>query len=84
MIDGHCQRAVHAEANAIIHAARLGVSTEGSTLAVTHYPCLTCAKLLINAGVIRVCYANEYRPSHALQFFVDAEIEVMRLHENTH
>lgn len=79
MIDGHCMRAVHAEINAIVHAARLGVSTEGCTLAVTHYPCLPCALPLINAGIVRVVYANEYRRSHALQFFVDAGVDVVQL-----
>ena len=63
IIDNHCQRAVHAEANAIIQAALHGVSTQGSTAYITHFPCLTCAKMLINAGVIRIVYASDYRVS---------------------
>lgn len=49
-------RAVHAEQNAVAQAARVGVATEGSTLYVTTYPCGTCAKLAINAGVQRIVY----------------------------
>ena len=63
IIDNHCQRAVHAEANAIIQAALHGVSTQGSTAHITHFPCLACAKMLINAGVIRIVYASDYRVS---------------------
>lgn len=62
MVDGHCQRAIHAEQNAIVQAALHGVSTAGTACYCTHYPCSTCAKLLINAGVSKVFYLNEYRP----------------------
>ena len=64
--DGQCLKAVHAEANVIAFAARNGISTEGSTLYVTHSPCLDCAKLLINAGVERVVYAEQYRSAAGL------------------
>jgi dCMP deaminase len=63
MIDGHCARAVHAECNAIIRAARRGVSTLGATAYITHYPCLNCAKMLVNAGITRVVYGEIYRQS---------------------
>lgn len=62
MIDGHCQRAIHAEQNAIIQAALHGISTAGAVCYCTHYPCSTCAKLLINAGISRVVYHHHYRP----------------------
>ena len=51
IVDGHCMRTIHAEANLIAFAAKHGVSLEGSTIYVTHSPCTNCAKLLINAGV---------------------------------
>lgn len=60
IIDGHCVRTLHAEQNALIQAALHGISTANSTAYVTHQPCLTCAKLLINAGVRRVVYAGNY------------------------
>ncbi|WP_290902673.1 dCMP deaminase family protein, partial [Ferroglobus sp.] len=47
-------RAVHAEQNAIIQAAVHGVSIKGATLYTTHQPCIMCAKMIINAGIVRV------------------------------
>lgn len=56
-----CTEAVHAEANAILFAARYGVSTEGAQLYTTHQPCLNCAKMIINAGIANVFYSHPYR-----------------------
>lgn len=56
-----CARAVHAEANVIAFAARHGVATAGTTLFVTHSPCVTCARLLVNAGVVAVVFGVAYR-----------------------
>ena len=44
VVDGHCIRTVHAESNAILQCAKFGVSTDGATLYVTHFPCLQCTK----------------------------------------
>jgi dCMP deaminase len=52
---------LHAEQNAIIQAAYLGVSTKGATIYITANPCSTCAKMIINSGIIRVvCYKNHH------------------------
>ena len=51
---------VHAEQNAIAQAARFGLELEGSTVYVTISPCLTCAKLLVNAGIKEVVYGGDY------------------------
>lgn len=59
--DGGCIRTVHAEANAIAFGARHGISTDGADLYCTHSPCASCAKLIINAGIVRVVYEHEYR-----------------------
>lgn len=59
--DGHCIRTVHAEANALTQCARFGVATEGAILYVTHFPCLNCVKLIIQAGIKHIYYATEYR-----------------------
>lgn len=56
-----CRTAVHAEANAIVFAARHGVAVEGSDLWTTHQPCLGCANLIINSGIERVFFKNPYR-----------------------
>jgi len=52
--------AIHAEQNAIIQAAKLGVSIDGATLYCTHQPCVICAKMIINAGIKRVVYKEAY------------------------
>lgn len=62
-------REVHAEAAALLDAARRGIATSGSTLSVTTFPCHDCAKHIITAGVSRVVYLEPYEKSKALQFF---------------
>lgn len=59
--DQPCTRTIHAEQNAIAWAAREGIATRGGELHCTTEPCLDCAKLLINAGVVRVVYCEPYR-----------------------
>ena len=77
--DGHCVRTLHAEQNALIQAALHGVGTEGATAYVTHQPCLTCAKMLINAGVRRVVYAGNYPDDYSRQFLVAAGVALVHL-----
>lgn len=67
--DGGCIRTQHAEANAIAFAARKGIATEGATLYTTVSPCLACAKLIINAGIIEVMYLDLYRNREGLDLF---------------
>ncbi len=78
LIDGHCVRTLHAEQNALIQAALHGVGTEGAAAYVTHQPCLTCAKMLINAGVRRVIYAGNYPDEHSRAFLDEANVELVR------
>lgn len=59
-LGGHCVRSVHAEMNAIIWAARMGIRLEGSTLVSTVRPCLRCTTALIQAGVKKVIYVRDY------------------------
>lgn len=61
--DGHCIAAVHAEANALLQAARNGMSVEYATAYITNNPCLNCFKLLYQAGIKRIVYGAEI-PSH--------------------
>ena len=58
---GHCVRTIHAEANALLQCAKFGVTTENTTVYVTHFPCLQCTKQLLQAGVKEICYLNNYR-----------------------
>jgi dCMP deaminase len=68
--------AVHAEQNAIIQAAKLGISIDGATLYCTHQPCVICAKMIINGGIVRVVYDQGYPDEFSLQLFNEAKIKV--------
>lgn len=59
--DGHEQATVHAEQNAVADAARRGISVEGATAYISHFPCVNCAKVLAAAGIRRVLYHFDYR-----------------------
>ena len=72
-------RAVHAEQNAIIQAALHGVSTKGATIYCTHQPCVLCAKMIINANIVRVVFERAYPDLHALEFFTEADIETVKM-----
>jgi dCMP deaminase len=60
MEGGHCIATVHAEANAIIQAARHGICVDGATIYVTSSPCWSCFKMLMNAGIARIVYGEPY------------------------
>ncbi len=70
--------AVHAEQNAIIQAAKLGVSVEGATLYCTHQPCVICAKMIINSGIKRVVYKHGHPDDFSMEMFKEAGVEVLR------
>jgi len=77
LVEGHCVRTIHAETNAIIQAALHGVCTRGSTCYVTHFPCINCTKVLINAGICRLIYNVPYRiDENSLEFLRAANVEV--------
>lgn len=63
---------VHAEQNAIIQAAKYGVNINGATLYCTHQPCVICAKMIINAGISRVVYAEGYPDEFSMKLFEEA------------
>lgn len=60
MVEGHCIRTVHAEANAIAQAARNGIAIDGATMYTTASTCYDCFKLNINAGILRIVYGQFY------------------------
>jgi dCMP deaminase len=76
---GHCVRTVHAEANAVAHAARNGVSTDGATCYASASPCWLCFKLLINAGIKRIVYREFYRDERSLEAARILGIEMVHL-----
>lgn len=54
VVENHCIRTVHAEINALLQCAKFGVATEGAELYVTHFPCVQCAKAIIQSGIQKV------------------------------
>ncbi|MBQ8451700.1 MAG: cytidine/deoxycytidylate deaminase family protein [Clostridia bacterium] len=68
--------ATHAEQNALVQAAKLGISTNGATIYVTHQPCTICTKLLINAGIKRIVYGYNYPDEFSLNLLKEAGIEI--------
>lgn len=74
-------RGIHAEQNAIIQAARYGVSIEGATLYCTTQPCTQCTKMLINAGIAEIVYAEGYPDDLARELLDESGIVVRRFED---
>jgi dCMP deaminase len=70
---------LHAEANAILKVARSAQSIEGSTLYITYSPCKECSKLIIQSGITRVIYKEEYRDTAGLAILRESGIAVLKL-----
>jgi dCMP deaminase len=76
--DGHCARSTHAEQNAIVQAAKYGTPIDGATMYCTAQPCLTCAKLLVNAGARRVVFGGDYPDDLAVGILREARVELVQ------
>lgn len=70
---------LHAEANAITKLARSNNNSDGSTLYITDSPCIECAKLIIQAGIKRVVFAQKYRLVDGLELLQRANIELLHI-----
>jgi len=70
---------LHAEANAITKVAKSNNSSDGATLYITSSPCLECAKLIIQAGIIRVVFSDNYRILDGIELLKRANIEIVQL-----
>lgn len=79
MVGGHCVRTVHAEANAIIQAARHGVRIDGADIYTTASPCWECFKLIANAGLRRIIYREFYREHKIFEVAQALGIELVKL-----
>jgi dCMP deaminase len=77
MVNGHCVRSTHAEANAIVQGALHGISLDGATAYTTHQPCVSCSKLLISAGVERIVYDLPYPDDDAAALLGEAGVAVV-------
>ena len=60
VVENHCVRTVHAEMNAFLQCARFGIATDGAVIYITHFPCLSCTKAIIQAGIEKIYYLNSY------------------------
>lgn len=72
-------RAVHAEQNALVQAAKHGVAISGADIYTTVQPCVLCTKLIINAGIKRVFYVTPYPDQLAFEMATEAKLELVRL-----
>jgi dCMP deaminase len=79
MENEHCVRTVHAEANALLQAARNGVRIDGADIYVTASPCWDCFKLIANAGIGRILYGEFYRDARIHDFAEQAGIHLVDL-----
>jgi len=79
MEDGHCVATIHAEANAIIQAAKNGVMIDAATCYVTASPCWNCFKQLANAGVERICFGEFYRDERIFEIATKIGLELVHV-----
>lgn len=80
VVGNHCVRTIHAEINALLQCAKYGSPVAGSTLYVTHFPCLQCTKAIIQAGIQQVNYATDYKnDDYAIYLFEQAGIQVNQI-----
>ncbi|MBI5804464.1 cytidine/deoxycytidylate deaminase family protein [candidate division TA06 bacterium] len=68
-------RAIHAEQNAIIQAATFGVPLQGASIYITHFPCVLCSKMIINAGIKRIVYSQGYPDQMSQDILKEAKLK---------
>ena len=81
MVDGHCVRTTHAEANAIVQAAKNGVGIDQSKIYVTASPCYDCFKLIANAGINTIYYEEFYRDQRIIDRSKEVGIQLVSLED---
>jgi dCMP deaminase len=77
MENDHCVRTVHAEANAVAQAAKHGVRIDQAEIYVTASPCLTCFKLVANAGITKIYYKEFYRDERITEYAKQAGVKLV-------
>jgi dCMP deaminase len=70
---------IHGEANAILKCAKHGQSCEGATIYQTHSPCKDCSKLILQSGIKRLVYSEDYKDSEGIDFLINSGIEVKKI-----
>jgi dCMP deaminase len=79
--NGHCVATVHAEANALIQAAKNGVQVDGAEMYTTASPCWSCFKLIANVGIRRIYYGEFYRDERSLRVAAQIGIQLVDLRD---
>ena len=78
--DNHEQATLHAEQNALMDCAKRGVSCEGCTAYITHYPCIICTRLLLAGGIKKINYLNDYKNDELVKNFTDqCNVDILKL-----
>ncbi len=83
MIDGHCVRTTHAEANAIVQSAKNGIKIDEGDIYVTASPCYSCFKLIANAGIKTIFYGEFYRDKKIMERANEVGIKLVSLENMT-
>lgn len=73
------QEVIHAESNALMFAAKNGVATDGCSLVTTMAPCIECAKLIYQAGIVEVYYRDKYRDDSGLSFLNKCGVKLCQI-----
>tara|TARA_B100000073_G_C23452499_1_gene459959 strand:+ start:89 stop:505 length:417 start_codon:yes stop_codon:yes gene_type:complete len=71
MRDGHEVATIHAEQNAVADCSKRGVSCNGATAWISHYPCINCVKILIASGIKQIKYISDYRNDDLVEYFIN-------------
>lgn len=80
IVDGHCIRTIHAEMNALLQCAKLGISTDGAEIYVTHFPCLHCTKAILQAGIKKIYYLHDYHNDpYAIELIQKLGVEIQQV-----
>ncbi|MDR1521554.1 MAG: ComE operon protein 2 [Streptococcaceae bacterium] len=80
VVDGHCVRTIHAEMNAILQCAKFGISTKGAEIYITHFPCLACTKMILQAGIEKIYYLEDYHNNeYALKLISDIKVALEKV-----
>jgi dCMP deaminase len=77
VVNDHCVRATHAEANAVVQGALHGVGLQGATAYCTHQPCVGCSKLLISAGIVKIVFVEAYPDPIAAELLAEAGVTLV-------
>lgn len=80
VVDGHCIRTIHAEMNALLQCAKLGISTDDAEIYVTHFPCLHCTKAILQAGIKKIYYLHDYHNNpYAIELIQKLGVEIQQV-----